>query len=176
MPAPRKTLSRDPSDFNHGLLDVVIKGGKVVVETLIAAIAALREGGNLVQQGRIPEAIQAFARAEGLDSRLRVDFRRWATLCRGGVLRGFPAEVMTACERSVALSGGRAWPRSSRGIARALTGDVDGAIEDFEAWATPAPNWIPGERRRVQRLEWIAVLRRGENPFTAELLQSLREQ
>lgn len=157
-------------------LDVVIKGGKVVVETLIAAIATLREGRNLVQQGSIPEAIQAFARAEALDSRLRVDSRRWATLCWGGVLRGFPAEVMTACERSVALSGGHAWPRSGRGIARALTGDVDGAIEDFEAWATYAPNWTPGERRRIQRLEWIAVLRRGENPFTPELLQSLREQ
>ena len=60
--------------------------------------------------------------------------------------------------------------RDSRGLARALTGDVAGAIDDFEAFVA----WTQNDRDRAQRQDWIAALRAGENPFTAEELRSLR--
>jgi len=57
------------------------------------------------------------------------------SMCWFGSLSGFAAQVMPACERA-GLSGAveHAWQnwRDSRGVARAITGDYAGAIEDFQ--------------------------------------------
>ena len=79
------------------------------------------------------------------------------------------------CDKAVTLSG-RPSMRTGRGVARALTGDIEGAIEDLEAYASPGERWIPPDRKRAQRLEWIAALRRGENPFTPAWLRTRRER
>ncbi len=55
-------------------------------------------------------------------------------------------------------------------LARALTGDVAGAIDDFEAYVA----WTGNDRDRAQRQGWIDALRAGQNPFTSELLERLR--
>ena len=60
----------------------------------------------------------------------------------------------------------------SRGVARALTGDVDGAIADFEAFVARRAN----NEARAQRQGWISALRAGQNLFTPEVLRTLREQ
>ena len=83
---------------------------------------------------------------------------------------GHAAEVMAACEQAVALVPDNGGARDSRGLARALTGDVAGAIDDFEAYVA----WTGNDRARAQRQDWIVVLWSGENPFTAELLERLR--
>ncbi|WP_413168061.1 hypothetical protein ACL6C3_15205 [Capilliphycus salinus ALCB114379] len=59
---------------------------------------------------------------------------------------------------------------NSRGLARALTGDVDGAIEDFEKFVQLAGN----EEEKAQRKGWIESLKKGENPFTDEVLKEFR--
>jgi len=87
-------------------------------------------------------------------------------------LWGYAAEVMNACEQAVALAPEDGDIRDSRGLARVLTGDIEGAIEDFQAFV----DWTDDEEAKSQRQRWIEALRAGgENPFTPELLEELRK-
>jgi hypothetical protein len=61
-------------------------------------------------------------------------------------------------------------------LARALTGDYAGAIEDFQFF-------IDNEKREAftpsmfqQRQQWIVELQAGRNPLTPELLEELRNE
>jgi TPR repeat protein len=135
----------------------------------------LARADSLARQGSIPEAIASYSEAQALDSTITVSASSWNNLCWYGSLWGHVAEVMAACEQTVAMTpeshesyGGR---RDSRGLARALTGDYEGAIGDFEAFVALTSD----EEDRAQRQCWIATLRDGENPFTLELLETLRE-
>jgi hypothetical protein len=62
--------------------------------------------------------------------------------------------------------------RDSRGIARALTGNTKGAIEDFQAFVT----WTKDKKDKLQRQRWVNALRAGQNPFTPEEIKSLLNQ
>jgi hypothetical protein len=103
-----------------------------------------------------------------------------------GSLRGYAAEVMTACDLAVERDPDNGWYRDSRGMARALTGDYPGAIADFEAYIKKLEEWIKDtededwkkelETYKVQRQGWVDALKKGENPFTEEVLQELREE
>ncbi len=134
----------------------------------LAALPTLRDGWHLATEGRIPEAVAAYAKAQELDSSLSPSANVWRTLCWNGSVRGHAAEVLEACERMVELTpyGGA---QDVRGLARALTGDVEGAVADFEAFIA----WTESDPDRTLRQEWIEALRRGEDPFTPELLESL---
>jgi hypothetical protein len=59
--------------------------------------------------------------------------------------------------------------REARGIARALTGDLEGGRADLEGIHE---TWRADEGAR--RRQWIDSLGRGENPFTPEVLDALR--
>ena len=91
------------------------------------------------------------------------------------------AEVINYCEKAVEFElEGESW-EDSRGLARALTGDTEGAIDDFQAFIDWIDNTKPQtEDQKVQfkewklrRQGWIDALRAGENPFTEEVLKSL---
>lgn len=60
----------------------------------------------------------------------------------------------------------------SRGLARALTGKTEGAIEDFQDFI----NWTDYGVQKSQREHWIEALQAGNNPFTPEELEKLRRQ
>ncbi|MGD1714326.1 hypothetical protein [Hydrocoleum sp. CS-953] len=77
---------------------------------------------------------------------------------------------MFACEKAVALSPKDGNIFDSRRLARALTGDIEGAIADFQFYL----EWTDDEEKKAQRQEWIKALQAGEKPFTEELLESLR--
>ncbi len=115
-------------------------------------------------------AMAAYSSAEAFDSTLTIGSGFWNALCWTGSRTGHAAEVLSACDRAVALTENFLWwVRDSRGLARALTGDVQGAIEDFEG---SVGKWSD-ERRSQQREGWLDALRRGENPFTPEVLRAL---
>jgi len=63
--------------------------------------------------------------------------------------------------------------RDTRGLAKALIGDTQGAIEDFEA--VIASDMTPREIK-AQQQEWVGALRKGQQPFTPQLLEKLRSQ
>ena len=94
----------------------------------------------------------------------------WNTLCRNGSLLGYAADVINACEQAVTLAPESPSIRDSRGLARALTGNVEGAIEDFQVFVDLGY----GKEQKLQRQQWIEVLRAGENPFIPEVIEELR--
>jgi tetratricopeptide (TPR) repeat protein len=142
------------------------------LESLLEAYSYLSEGGRLARAGDISDALQAYQNARERDVRLTIPALSWNLLCWRGSLWGHAAEVMEACEHAVALAPDNGDIRDSRGLARALTGDHAGAIDDFEVYVARTRS----DRGRAQRLDWIAALQSGENPFTAEVLGALIEQ
>jgi hypothetical protein len=59
--------------------------------------------------------------------------------------------------------------RLSRGLARALTGNYSGAIEDFEAYI----KWTNDKDSKAQLQGWVKDLKAGKNPFTDAVLKKL---
>jgi WD40 repeat protein len=99
-------------------------------------------------------------------------------ICWFGSLLGHAADVIDACEQAVQLASADriAGNRDSRGLARALTGDYAGAIEDFEVFV----EWSKANGSYVQygskREGWIAELAAGRNPFDEATLDALRNE
>ena len=92
---------------------------------------------------------------------------------------------MTACEKAAAGSDVFDLYREGRGLARALTGNIDAAIDDLQAVVARENEILPTTRmglaerqrrteRNAERARWIEVLRSGANPFTPDVLQRLR--
>jgi hypothetical protein len=129
----------------------------------------VEEGEKLAERGQVKRALAAYAEAQTLSSGVEIPAGSWNTLCWFGSLWGYAAEVMHACDFAVAKAPDVEDFRDSRGLARALTGNRDGAIADFQAFV----NSTKDEFRKSQRLAWINALRRGENPFTPEQLKQL---
>lgn len=104
------------------------------------------------------------------------DATLWATLCRMGGLAGAAAETMAACEQAVKLAPTEGSPRDSRGLARALTGDDRGAIEDFQFFVQWSKQNGQYEQLGRQRETWITQLQAGQNPFDQATLAALRQE
>ncbi|MDJ0701984.1 MAG: AAA family ATPase [Leptolyngbyaceae cyanobacterium MO_188.B28] len=96
------------------------------------------EGRKLVDRGDIEGAVQAYQLAEsiGLDDGIPVE--SWNILCWYSSINLQAEKVMFACEKAVSLDPGNGNIMDSRGLARALTGDTQGAIADFKAFNRPS--------------------------------------
>jgi hypothetical protein len=105
-------------------------------------------------------------------------------VCWIGSLDRFAAIVIGACEQAVEQAVEQTRDalqsmnyRDSRGLARALTGDSSGAIQDFSAFLTfirARPELGVSENLVRHRENLIAALKAGRNPFNEELLSALR--
>ena len=96
-------------------------------------------------------------------------------LCWGGSLDGFAAQVMPACEKAVAVDASPG-NRDSRGLARALTGDTSGAIDDFQVMVDWSKQNNLYDTLGKEREGWIASLKQGKNPFDQKTLDSLKSE
>ncbi|WP_083389756.1 ribosome assembly protein 4 [Trichormus sp. NMC-1] len=128
------------------------------------------EGESIVQKGEVKKALENYAEAQEIYPQLEITASSWHTLCRYGSLNKQAADVMFACEKAVNLSPNYGDYRDSRGLARALTGNYSGAIEDFEAYI----KWIDNKDSKTQRQGWVKDLKAGKNPFTDAVLKKLR--
>ena len=135
----------------------------------ISELASKRK--ELVNKGDFKQAIAAYAKAEKLDPKLEISVDDWNNLCWDGSLHGYAADVMFACEKAVTLAPEDGNIRDSRGLARALTGDTKGAIEDFQAFIQSSND----SKLKLQRQGWVNALSAGKNPFTEEELKKLRQ-
>jgi len=99
-------------------------------------------------------------------------------LCWLGSLNQQAEVVMPACDQAVALAPAE-WEglyRDSRGVARALVGDYEGAIEDFEFFMQWTRQYNGYDQLRIKRHAWLRLLREGQNPFDAATLDMLRNE
>jgi WD40 repeat protein len=140
-----------------------------VARQLVAKSLVTLLGEMLARQGDIEKAIAAYAEAQKLGSTIAISATFENSLCWWGSLLGHAADVMKACETAVKKDPENAIFRDSRGLARALTGDFVGAIEDFQAFV----DWTANEERKAKRQRWIDALRAGDNPFIDEEIESL---
>jgi tetratricopeptide (TPR) repeat protein len=82
---------------------------------------------SLATQGNITEALAKFHTLEATYPKA-VDADTLGILCWAGALNGQAAQVLYLCDQAVTLSKDDPWIRNSRGLARALTGNPQGAI------------------------------------------------
>ncbi|AFZ22944.1 WD40 repeat-containing protein [Cylindrospermum stagnale PCC 7417] len=131
----------------------------------------ITEGESLVTEGKVKEALAAYADAQKLDSQVEISADSWGALCRYGSLNKKAPNVLFACENAVKLAPDNVDIRDSRGLARALTGNTQGAIEDFEALIAQTDD----KDSKSQRQAWVKALRAGKNPFTDAELKKLQQ-
>lgn len=168
---PNHILSQAQQKAKHQLKEA--QEGTRIERAGVKALRLFEAGGRgnmLAKKGEVKEAIATFAEAQKLDPMLEISAYSWNNLCWFGSLHGYAAEVMHACENAVALDPENVGIRDSRGLARALSGDIEGAIADFQAFVD---FWADNDEKRLQRLRWIDALRAGDRPFTPEKIETL---
>lgn len=138
-------------------------------EPLMRLIAIERDVRRLAGIGQVREAFDALAARDTVGAAVEPHPGTWRQLCWHGTVRGLAELALDACERSVASDSSDVIARGNRGIARAVTGDREGAIADFEfVVASGGPGaWLD------ERVRWLRALRAGEQPFTEEVLADL---
>jgi len=93
--------------------------------------------------------------------------------CWFGGLTGNAENVLDICEQAVLLAPDDGNIRDSRGLVRALAGDWQGAMEDFQyaiEWWKANDSY---DEVRLLRQEWIIELEAGRDPFDATTLEKL---
>jgi WD40 repeat protein len=116
------------------------------------------------------------------------DTRAHYRLCGLGSLDGVAALVMPACERTVMLDPHYGIRNFPRGLARALQGNTQGALEDFRTFVDWSQRYdqayepldkLVGGFNFVELREWveqwITALEAGQNPFDTATLDSIRQ-
>ncbi|NEP85105.1 MAG: hypothetical protein F6K39_47650, partial [Okeania sp. SIO3B3] len=149
--------------------EIIEKYPEVVANKFVAT-GKVEEGKKLAKQGKIQETITLYEQAQRLDSDVEIDANDWGELCRSGSLNNQAQDVIFACENAVELSPDNGFIQGSRGLARALTGDYPGAIEDFQVLV----NSLEYEEEKAKVEGWIETLKKGENPITSEELDKLK--
>jgi len=99
-------------------------------------------------------------------------------LCWWHSLSGDAHIALDYCEQAVTLASNTeiAWFKDSRGVAYALTGEYQRAINDFEAFVQWSRANELYDTYGKKRQSWIDNLAKGINPFSAELLKELRNE
>jgi WD40 repeat protein len=156
-------------------IDPEVEAERPKAESLLAKATRLSQQDRFKQA--VPaytQAIAAFGRLPRLDPDGSIRAEAWNDLCWEASLRRQAAEVMDACEHAVKeaqhLQPGSWNSRDSRGVARALTGNMQGAIEDFQFYVNHAQD----KQLKEQRQQWIDDLGKGKKPD--EVLKSLLVQ
>jgi WD40 repeat protein/energy-coupling factor transporter ATP-binding protein EcfA2 len=155
---------------SSGSLDL----GRVSISQVVSAAVAHAAVGNRSEARDLFRGAVRLAR--GADDEEAVKARISNDVCWNGAIHDFAPDVLPACEAAVALAddGVRFAYRDSLGVARALKGDDQMALEAFEEYVEKARARRPAELVH-KREGWIADLKRGRNPFTTDRQRVLAE-
>ncbi|MCC5663643.1 pentapeptide repeat-containing protein [Nostoc sp. CHAB 5784] len=157
-----------------GLHETVNVSPELAQDKAFAAVVALSRGISWVREGKIKEAQEAFKQAQIFDPSLRNSAEFQNSICWVGCLHGYAQGVFKICEKAVTLDPDKKIYQDSRGLARVLTGDLVGALEDFQA-AVDSGALDYSNDVKQRRLRWIESLKSGNNPLTPEELEKLRQ-
>lgn len=154
------------AQFNEALaLDSTLK---LAPETEIRAQALLEQGQKLANQGRIAQAVTAYQQAQKADPAFKISANAWEALCRLGSQQRYARQVIFACEKAVALAPEAGWAHDSRGMARALTEDYEGAIEDYR-FVLNLLNENNLYQHDARHEVWVLLLEAGRSPFETSM-------
>jgi tetratricopeptide (TPR) repeat protein len=139
----------------------------------LAALAFVDKGVELAKKGEIDAALAQFQAALKFKPNLKIDAYQWDILCQYGIAYGQAAPVMAACNQAVALKPNYWKYLRNRGIANALLGKTACAIEDLQQAANL--RFFETDEENYQLVQgWVDALQAGNNPFTEEVLKTLR--
>ncbi|GBO55044.1 high-affnity carbon uptake protein Hat/HatR [Pseudanabaena sp. lw0831] len=189
----RQAIAIDPKNVNAYYVLGVIFGvqGKVdeAITTYRQVIAidpkhldAYNDLGKaLNNQNKLDEAISVYRQVIAIDPKY---VSAYNSICWRGSIAGKAREVLSDCDKAIELSNDNGNYRDSRGLARAITGNIEGAIEDFQEflkWLDISSKWNDSDKAkyRTKRQRWIEELRAGKHPseiFTKEVLEQLRNE
>lgn len=160
----QSALSQDiPQDYRLDLADLLTE--------LAEELAHSSENRN--QAAKAVAALQALLAEipEGV-----IPVSRLNNICWYASLWGLAEDALFACELAVEMDPGNVSCLDSRGLARALSGDIAGAIEDFRVFIAEGANQNVPATTISQRAEWVEALEAGENPFDQALINELRSE
>lgn len=162
-----------------GLPWSLVKAEGTRMEAIGRGERAARRGEELIRAGKtnegltlLKEAQSSLSEAQKLGGTNEIGVELWNRIGWLGSIWGESGDFLYASDQAVARDPSRPETRDTRGVARALSGQLAGALEDFEAFVKTAE---AGELKS-RRLRWIEALRKGQNPFTREELQALRQE
>lgn len=115
-----------------------------------------------LSNGLYEEAIKAIKELQCLGCHQTILNDSLNELCRYGSLNGKALEVMFACEIATQEMPENEQYRDNRGLARALIGNFEGAVEDFQFFIERTNDL----KLKLEREHWILLLQKGINPFT----------
>ncbi len=139
-------------------------------------------GHNQARRGDMTGAITRFEEATILDPSLTTNpdaAQDWNGLCQAGVLWNQAPLVLDACDTAVRLAPNDRNTRDSRGVARALAGNIQGAVEDFELALEQAKAKGESDGFIASRSAWVKALQEGLDPasiFDEATLEKLRNE
>jgi tetratricopeptide (TPR) repeat protein len=139
-----------------------------------AASGLLEQGQTSAHQGQVLTATRFYSQALALNPNLWLSAPVLNSFCRLGARSGQVAEVTEACNQAVNLAPQNGDYYDSRGLARTLSGDYEGAIEDFETYVAYYQYWDSYAEEIAKRKAWIETLKAGQNPFTSAMLEMIR--
>ena len=98
-------------------------------------------------------------------------------ICLDFALVGEPEKGLPFCDEAVEKYHSK-FRKDRRGIAYALLGNSDAAVEDFQDVVDSLENATGVYANSIfrSRMEWLEALNEGENPFKTELLEELKQQ
>ncbi len=150
-------------------LDPSLTWNPEVIVRQLASEGLVEKGDKLVKDGKFKDAINVYNQTKTIDPDFQIPDYSWNKLCLNGSLKGSAADLMFVCEKNVSLNPYNLDFRVSRGIARALTGNKKGAVEDFQFVVKETTD----EKMKSERQGWIKDLNAGKNPFTPEVIKKL---
>lgn len=173
----RHNLGADLVEAYSGIDNVVCADlpadASMVRETLAFAQSQL-DGGDR------DEAAAAFGRAASWATWNDNDDVDIGTLvCVQGLVAGsaYAEEVLPACEHAAELAPDAPELRSYLGVARALTGDEDGAIDDLAAFVdSAAESGLSLPEVVTRHRKWIDQLDAGDDPFDRSTLDTVWDE
>ncbi|MBM3126580.1 MAG: hypothetical protein FJZ87_16170, partial [Chloroflexi bacterium] len=160
--------------FSLEIITAMAAGPSSAPSQSLEALGMIERGNLFAQHGMIEEAISAYAEAEIIEPEVNISASDLDILCWNGSLWGHAEDVLSACNRAVELAPDNAGIVDSRGLARALTGDYAGAIEDFTVFVEWCEKTGGDEYYKNLRVYWISELKSGRNPFDEATLMKLR--
>lgn len=151
----------------------VARGNSNLEARNLATSALLKKGGKLARIGKIEATIAAYTQAQELDPSIKIPAKNWGELAWFGGLYGYASNpaIKSACEKAIGIDSTRGAWRDSRGLVRAINGDIKGAIDDFQAFI----EWTSDRAQKRQFQRWLNELRTGMNPFTNNELERIKE-